>query len=610
MAGNTTNYTIKVGVLGDQKLQAFQRSVDKLNASAKANSRALGQMSKSFGALERVTKLAGSAIAVFYAAKGVTNLIAQADALRNLEASMSTLLGSGERASAMMREIFAVAKRTGAPLNDVASAAQRLAIGLGEMGASNAQITTITETFIKLGRVGGASMADVNGALIQFSQGLSSGRLQGDEFRSISERLPLVMRALAKELNVTVGELKQLGSEGKITSDVMANAMLKAAGDVNAEFAKLPLTFEQASNNFKTMLTGFLQSRIVVKTIDVLAAGFGRLTSTIEIFANTFTKIPIAVKKMEAEYNYSMAAILSASAGAVSKIVTIFDGLANALLVPINLLREFSGKSALTINAAGSAMEKLESSMQGFQRNGDAAAAAAENLARGLEASREELEGTLTASKNAGDLFKSLQASIEETKKRIDSFKASMSSAIEDGIINAAKGGKDAFKNMAESILEQMARMVIQAKILKPLMDVIFASGAGFFGGMFSSPAAASANGNYFPNGLSGKPMTAFATGGIISGRTRIGSNLLGENGPEMVAPLKRHNGRMGVAASPVNVNVINNAGAEVQVSETTGNDGSRTIDVMIESKMRNAFATGSMDKAMSSRFGMRPVGG
>ena len=64
------------------------------------------------------------------------------------------------------------------------------------------------------------------------------------------------------------------------------------------------------------------------------------------------------------------------------------------------------------------------------------------------------------------------------------------------------------------------------------------------------------------------------------------------------------------MSASPVNINVVNNAGSEVKVSESTGNDGSRIIDIMIEQKVKNAFATGGMDKIMQSRFGSRPVGG
>ena len=732
MAGNTVNYTIKVGVLGDAQLQKFQRDVDKLNRNAAQSAKSLRNMSTSMSKLGAVAKIASTAMAVFYSARGLTSVIKQADAMRNLEASFQTLLGSGGRATAMMDEIFAVAKRTGAPLNDVASATQRLAVGLGEMGASNQQISTIAETFIKLGRVGGASMEDVNGALIQFSQGLASGRLQGDEFRSISERLPLVMRALSKELGVTVGELKQLGSEGKITADVMANAMLNAAKDVDGQFAKLPLTFEQASNNFKTMLTQFARSPAVVATIDALAKALGSITQNVNLFitdmgklwksmsdgqkatglviaglaalkvaivafsaSNPFTliltavalavtgivanwsaiknlflyQLPSWIQQGVAAWHEFRAGTLAALSPLVQNVAEVFDTIGNAILSSMRatmnalwgvisdaaekiyrnpafglLTRDMrdgvidlmskadamANRASQTINTAASAAKSFDAAITsagdaakaasdkaaGLSLAGDAMKALSEtagaagapggaidNFSAGLEGLED------AATKGAGGakkLSKAAKDLKDDMDKAADSIKSSFGSALEDGIINAAKGGKDAFKNMAESILNDIARMLIQMRVVKPLMDALFPKG----GGGPLSWLTGSANGNYFPNGITGRPMTAFATGGIIGGRTRIGSNLLGENGPEAVMPLRRSNGRMGVAAAPVNVNVINNAGAEVKVSESTGNDGSRTIDVMIEQKVRNSFATGAMDKVMKSRFGTSPVGG
>ena len=142
--------------------------------------------------------------------------------------------------------------------------------------------------------------------------------------------------------------------------------------------------------------------------------------------------------------------------------------------------------------------------------------------------------------------------------------------------------------------------MLIQIRIIKPLMNSL----GGGLGGLFGS-----ARGNYFPDGITGRPLTAFASGGVIGSRSVVGSNLIGEAGPEAVVPLRRHNGRMGVAASPVNVNVVNNAGASVSVSESTGNDGSKSIDIMIDSKVREAFSSGRMDKTMRANFGVKRVG-
>ena len=149
--------------------------------------------------------------------------------------------------------------------------------------------------------------------------------------------------------------------------------------------------------------------------------------------------------------------------------------------------------------------------------------------------------------------------------------------------------------------------MIIKLKIIEPLMKSLG------LGSKVASTVGA-ARGGVFMDGVgNGRPYTAYATGGIVNSRTTIGSALIGEGGggrSEAVVPLRRHGGSLGVSASPVNINVVNNAGAQVEVSESTGNDGSKTIDILIDQKVRNAMGSGSMDRILRSRYGLRPVGG
>src|SRR5690606_21511352 len=77
----------------------------------------------------------------------------------------------------------------------------------------------------------------------QLSQAMASGRLQGDEFRSIMENAPMLADAIARYLGVSKGELRDLSSEGALTADVIKNALFNAADDINAKFAEMPMTF-------------------------------------------------------------------------------------------------------------------------------------------------------------------------------------------------------------------------------------------------------------------------------------------------------------------------------------------------------------------------------
>lgn len=96
---------------------------------------------------------------------------------------------------------------------------------LRPLGISLDAIQSTFKGFNATAIASGASAQAASGAFLQLSQALGSGRLQGDEFRSIAEQVPGVLRLVAKEMNVTVGELKQLGSDGKITSDILINAL-------------------------------------------------------------------------------------------------------------------------------------------------------------------------------------------------------------------------------------------------------------------------------------------------------------------------------------------------------------------------------------------------
>ena len=98
---------------------------------------------------------------------------------------------------------------------------------LRPLGKSLSEIQTVYQGFNAVALASGTSAQAASSAFLQLSQALGSGRLQGDEFRSISEQIPGILTLVADEMGVTVGELKELGSEGKITSDILINSLAK-----------------------------------------------------------------------------------------------------------------------------------------------------------------------------------------------------------------------------------------------------------------------------------------------------------------------------------------------------------------------------------------------
>ena len=112
---------------------------------------------------------------------------------------------------------------------------------------------------ISLGAIitSGASATEASAGLIQFSQGLASGTLRGDELRSVLEQLPRLARAIADGLGITVGELRELGSAGALTGEQVLRAIQSQAGQIAKEFAEIDRTAAQA---FTQLESAFLRA--------------------------------------------------------------------------------------------------------------------------------------------------------------------------------------------------------------------------------------------------------------------------------------------------------------------------------------------------------------
>ncbi|CZU51859.1 phage tape measure protein [Enterobacter hormaechei] len=185
-----------------------------------------------------------------------------------------------------MQSLMRISSATGGSLQDTAKLWETLSTALRDTGATNGQIIQLTETLQKIGRIGGSSSEEMANALRQFGQSISSGTVRAEEFNSILEQMPELARQIAAGMGVSIGELRQLMLDGKLTAEDALNAIQKQTGSVNAEFEKLPRTLSQANtaltNSFLTMVDDINQateaSNGMVLVIDSLAVAIGRLT--------------------------------------------------------------------------------------------------------------------------------------------------------------------------------------------------------------------------------------------------------------------------------------------------------------------------------------------
>lgn len=203
----------------------------------------------SLAALESQITGLGTVIAGGFA---VGELVKFSDSIVGLQNKLRTLTADQQLVGSMFKDITSAAGAAGAPLRETGDLYFRIARAAKDLGITQQQTASITDSLAKSISMTGMTAAESSGALLQLGQALQSGRFQGDELRSVLENMPIVSKAMADELGVTVGELKKLGSEGKITSDIFVRAMEKNKKAIDDAFARTVPTAEQALNNLKT----------------------------------------------------------------------------------------------------------------------------------------------------------------------------------------------------------------------------------------------------------------------------------------------------------------------------------------------------------------------
>lgn len=206
-----------------------------------------------------------------------------------LQSRIQLYSNTSVEATQIFQQLVQQANRAGTDINAVANSFQRFAAAGKDAGISNQVILQFTDNLQKMARISGASSQEASAAIYQLSQAFASGRLQGDEFRSVSEQMPTVLQVLAKQLGVTTGELKQMGSEGLITRDQML-LLNNATDDINAQFDRMPRTVDQAAtalqNNLSVAIAELDQqigaSKFLAKFLDLLAGGVSGVTDLVK----------------------------------------------------------------------------------------------------------------------------------------------------------------------------------------------------------------------------------------------------------------------------------------------------------------------------------------
>lgn len=198
-----------------------------------------------------ITTLAG-AISVALVMEWGKAFLTVADNMTQLQARITRLSTDVATAKQTFSDLAAISSRTGASLSDTTKLWESLTSSLKEAGATNAQVLNLTDTLQKIGRIGGSSTEEMANALRQFGQSIASGTIRAEEFNSILEQMPELARQIATGLGVSMGQLRQMMLDGKLTAQDALNAIQDRTSAVNTEFSKLPRSLSQATGSLET----------------------------------------------------------------------------------------------------------------------------------------------------------------------------------------------------------------------------------------------------------------------------------------------------------------------------------------------------------------------
>lgn len=338
---------IKV-IIGGNSEGAQQAITEVGNKAENVLGKRMGSIvSKAFSALPMAGMVAGVALV----GQEVLDLGAKATAVSDKFASIKAridLINDGSQSTAsIMDKVFQASERSRGSYTDMLDSVAKLNMLAKDTFTSNDEAIRFVEQLNMQFKLSGAGVAEVSSAMTQLTQAMAAGRLQGDEFNSIMENAPMLAQAISQEMGVPIGQLKQLGSEGKITADVIKSALFNSADETQAKFNEMPMTFQEVGQQLSNAM--FQAFQPVMEELSSMTAS--------EDFKTAIDGIGIAIQAMAIVATGAIAlvkvafagikAVISGTVAHINMIGTVLKGIFGA---PSQAIRTFG---VLLVGLAG-----------------------------------------------------------------------------------------------------------------------------------------------------------------------------------------------------------------------------------------------------------------
>ena len=181
------------------------------------------------------------------------------DQLTQIRARINLINDGSQSTAEIMDKIYSAANRSRGSYLDMADSVAKLNMLAKDAFSSNDEAIYFVEQLNKQFKISGASVEETTSAMYQLTQAMAAGKLQGDEFHSIMENAPMLAQSIASEMGLTVGQLKEMSSQGLITADIIKEALFNSAEETNSKFAEIPMTFQDIGTQVQNELIAAFQ---------------------------------------------------------------------------------------------------------------------------------------------------------------------------------------------------------------------------------------------------------------------------------------------------------------------------------------------------------------
>ncbi|WP_079378878.1 tape measure protein [Acinetobacter baumannii] len=221
----------------------------------------------------------------------VSAAISKMDTYTGLQNRLKLVTSSQVELNKATEDTFRIAQKTYSAWDSVLQVYQRFSDNAKTLNLTMDDTARLTETVSKAVAISGASAEAADAALVQFGQALASGTLRGEELNSVMEQTPALAKAIAQGMGITVGQLRSVAAEGKITSKEIVKALKNVQDDVDALFAKTDITIGQSLTLLNNEITKFVgesgkgsgAAQVLAGTIQTLASNLDVLTSAMMV---------------------------------------------------------------------------------------------------------------------------------------------------------------------------------------------------------------------------------------------------------------------------------------------------------------------------------------